>query len=342
MATRGPAGSGWPARRTPASTSSVTVSTRITPAWRSSADTAASGTRVTGTAWPGGVEPLWRAPFTATTGFTAAVRRASRVNFRGLPIDSRYSRTTSVSASSYQYWRMSLPETSARLPDEMNVDRPAPRRCRPDRSAIPIAPDWVKRPIRPRCGGSGASEALSRVPGAVLMTPNAFGPISRIPYDRTCRSSSRWRSRPAAPLSAYPADRTTKPCTPCSPHSATASGTRSAGTARTARSTCSEMSPSERTPRTPSIREPSSGNARLTAYARPVNPAPSRLRSTVRPTPPGARPVPITATEPGASSRCTERASARCSRARCTASDSAVGSRSSVRWTEPSSKERFC
>ncbi|CAM5585556.1 hypothetical protein STENM36S_00938 [Streptomyces tendae] len=86
IATRGPAGSGWPARSRPASTSSVTVPTRMTPAWRSSAETVASGTFVTGTAWPGGVVPLCRAPLT-TTGFAAAVRRASRVNLRGLPMD---------------------------------------------------------------------------------------------------------------------------------------------------------------------------------------------------------------------------------------------------------------
>lgn len=93
-----------------------------------SAETVASGIRLIGTAWPGGVEPLCRAPFTTTTGFTAAVRRARRVNLRGLPSDSRYSRATSVSGSSYQYWRKSLPEMSARLPAEMKVDRPAPRR----------------------------------------------------------------------------------------------------------------------------------------------------------------------------------------------------------------------
>ncbi len=89
IATLGPAGSGWAARSSPASTSSVTVSTRITPACRSSAETVACGTRVTGTRWPGGALPLCRAPLTTTTGLTAAVRRASRVNFRGLPIDSR-------------------------------------------------------------------------------------------------------------------------------------------------------------------------------------------------------------------------------------------------------------
>ncbi|RPK49277.1 hypothetical protein EES40_07980 [Streptomyces sp. ADI93-02] len=157
------------------------MSTRITPAWRISAETVASGMRLTGTAWPGGLVPLCRAPFTTTTGFTAAVRRASRVNLRGLPSDSRYSRATSVPGSSYQYCRKSLPETSARLPAEMKAESPALLRWRPARTAIPMAPDWVKSPMRPALGDSGAREALRRTWGAVLMMPKALGPMIRIP-----------------------------------------------------------------------------------------------------------------------------------------------------------------
>lgn len=89
MAIRGPAGSGWEASSSPASISSVTVSTRITPAWRIRAATVLSGTRTVGTAWPGGAVPLCRAPLATTTGLTAAVRRARRANLRGLPMDSR-------------------------------------------------------------------------------------------------------------------------------------------------------------------------------------------------------------------------------------------------------------
>lgn len=86
MAIRGPAGSGCAASRRPTSTNSVTVSTRMTPAWRSSAETVASGSLVPGTRCPAG---LWRPPLATTTGLTAAVRRARRVNFRGLPRVSR-------------------------------------------------------------------------------------------------------------------------------------------------------------------------------------------------------------------------------------------------------------
>ncbi len=251
--------------------------------------------------------------------------------------------------SSYQCWRKSLPETSARLPAEMKEESPAPRRCSPARRAIPIAPDWVKSPIRPAAGICGASEALSRTSSAVLMMPKALGPMIRMPYERACRTSRRCRSRPSGPLSAYPAESTTRPRTPCSPQSATASGTRSAGTATIARSTGSPMAPTERCAGTPSssagppspVSPPVSGNAAFTAYTRPVKPAPRRLRRTVRPTPPGVRPAPTTATEAGVSSRCTERASARCSRARWTARDRSVGSRSRWSRTEPSSKLRF-
>ncbi len=142
------------------------------------------------------------------------------------------------------------------------------------------------------------------------MTPKAFGPMMRIPYVRAWRTSARWRSRPAGPLSAYPAETTTRPCTRLL-HSATTSGTYGAGTATTARSTGSAMSRTDRWAGTPS--SSFSWSALFTA-SRPVKPAARRLSRTLRPaTPPGVRPAPTTATEPGASSRCTDRASARCS-----------------------------
>ncbi|GAA3496752.1 hypothetical protein GCM10019016_038530 [Streptomyces prasinosporus] len=113
-----------------------------------------------------------------------------------------------MSGSSYQYCRTSLPETSARLPDDTKVDTPVtpvtppPRRCRRDSRATPMAPDWANSPIRPGRGDSGASEAFSRTSGDVLMTPKAFGPMMRMPYVRACRTRARWRSRPSGPDSA--------------------------------------------------------------------------------------------------------------------------------------------
>ncbi|CAM5249141.1 hypothetical protein SVIOM342S_10098 [Streptomyces violaceorubidus] len=123
-------------------------------------------------------------------------------------MDSRYISATSVSGSSYQYWRTSLPETSARLPEETKVDTPVtpvtppPRRCSRESRAMPMAPDWANRPIRPVRGISGAREALSRTCGEVLMIPKALGPMMRMPYVRACRTRARWRSRPSGPLSA--------------------------------------------------------------------------------------------------------------------------------------------
>ena len=64
--------------------------------------------------------------FTATTGLARVSRRASRLKRRALPNDSMYMHTTSVRSSSSQYWRRSLPDTSARLPRATNDEMPTP------------------------------------------------------------------------------------------------------------------------------------------------------------------------------------------------------------------------
>jgi len=90
IATRGPFGTGWYARRSAVSKSSSIVSVRITPlCWKSAATAASDPAR----------DPVWddaaRAPltvrplFTATIGFRRATRRASWVNLAGFPKDSR-------------------------------------------------------------------------------------------------------------------------------------------------------------------------------------------------------------------------------------------------------------
>ena len=86
-----------------------------------------------------------------------------------------------MASSSSQYWRRSLPETSARLPALTKVVRPSPRFWTFSRIAEPSAPDWQKNPARPRGGITEESEALSETSGSVLITPRAFGPISRRP-----------------------------------------------------------------------------------------------------------------------------------------------------------------
>src|SRR4051794_41697417 len=114
-------------------------------------------------------------------GLRRLTRRAIRENLRGLPIDSRYIITTSVDSSSSQYCRRSLPDTSARLPALTNVDRPRPRLFTFSRIAEPSAPDWQKKPARPRAGFREDSEALRLTSGSVLTMPRQLGPIRRRP-----------------------------------------------------------------------------------------------------------------------------------------------------------------
>ena len=160
---------------------SSSVSTWMIPAWRNIASTAACGASIRRTVCPIGTPCVVRPERTATIGFRLETRRAMRENLRGLPIDSRYIITTSVDSSSSQYWRRSLPETSARLPALTNVEMPRPRLRTFSRIAEPSAPDWQKKPARPRAGITVDSEALTEIDGSVLMTPRQFGPISRRP-----------------------------------------------------------------------------------------------------------------------------------------------------------------
>ena len=88
VATRDPVGSGWYASSWATSNSSVSVSTRMTPACSNNACTRSSGTG-TARAASAGVVPAYRPLFTATTGLVRATRRASRANLRGLPKLSR-------------------------------------------------------------------------------------------------------------------------------------------------------------------------------------------------------------------------------------------------------------
>ena len=86
-----------------------------------------------------------------------------------------------------------MPETSARLPAETKVDRPSPRSRTFSRIAEPSAPDWQKKPARPRGGITGDSEALSATSGAVLMMPRRWG---RSAAGRRCgHSPTSWRCR---------------------------------------------------------------------------------------------------------------------------------------------------
>ena len=201
------------------------VRTRITPDCRSIASKAPTGACVVRTACPGGSCKPRASDFATITGLLRASRRASRENFRGLPIDSRYSPQTAVSASSSQYCMMSLPETSARLPAETTVEKPKPRCTVAANSAAPSAADWLNRPRLPRLGMVGAREAFKDTPGRVLTTPNEAGPISRMPPARAVRTKPRCATRPSSPSSAKPPVAISTPLLPAAAHSATVAGT---------------------------------------------------------------------------------------------------------------------
>ena len=143
-----------------------------------------------------------------------------------------------VESSSIQYCMKSLPDTSTRLPADPKVEMPRLRRAAEASTAMPSAPDWANSPSRP-CGGRvGASEALSRTAGSLLISPKEFGPTTRMPASRARRSSSACSRAPSRPSSAKPDDTTSRALTPASAHSSTTSSTACAGTAMTARSTC--------------------------------------------------------------------------------------------------------
>ena len=220
------------------------VSVLITPDWANRLATAAPDI---GAAFgPGpGVSVACRPDFTAMTGFVRASTRANRANLRGLPNDSRYSSTTSVASSPCQNCSRSLPDTSARLPAETNVDRPSPRFAASARIAMPSMPDWQKKPIRPGGGTTGAKVAFIRTAGSVFTRPRQFGPSTRIPAPRASATNCRSASAPTGPASAKPAVITTSPCTPLARHAWTTPATSAVGTVTTARSTGPGISATE-------------------------------------------------------------------------------------------------
>ncbi len=90
IATPGPRGSGLLERRAATSTSSSKVPHRMTPAWRNSADTAASDPARAAVCELAARAPACVTPlFIARIGFVRATRRAIRPKRLGLPKDSR-------------------------------------------------------------------------------------------------------------------------------------------------------------------------------------------------------------------------------------------------------------
>ena len=139
----------------------------MTPAWRNRASTAMSGLAIAAVCDDAARTPAADRPLlTATIGLRRDTRRAMRANLRGLPNDSRYSRTTSVPGSSSQYWSRSLPLTSALLPTDTKLDTPSPMRADRSRMAMPSAPDWDCMAMRP--GPAAYGENVASRPIAVF------------------------------------------------------------------------------------------------------------------------------------------------------------------------------
>src|SRR5699024_3604513 len=112
-----------------------------------------------------------RPDFTIAIGLCRPIRRASRPNLRGLPNDSRYSRSTSVLGSDSQYCSRSLPEMSALLPTDTKLDSPRFRRDAAARIARPSAPDWLEKATRPPGGNTLEKVAFIRTSPAPFSTP---------------------------------------------------------------------------------------------------------------------------------------------------------------------------
>ncbi len=276
------------------SSSSCSVSARSTPAWRNSASMTASLPASAAVCDAAARAPARLRPLRmARIGFERATRPATRANLRGLPNDSRYSSTTSVSGSSSQNSSRSFDETSALLPIDTNADRPRPRCSDCSSSARPSAPLCDEKATRPAGNARRANVALRRFP--VDAMPRQFGPIRRAPWARTSASSSSWRATPSVPVSANPAETTHSARIPARSAERAASITCSPGTQITASSTGSGISPTEVNAWMP----PTGAPARLTGYAVPSKSPAITLRNNSPPIVPRRAEAPITATERG-------------------------------------------
>ena len=112
---------------------------------------------------------------TVSTGIRRVTRRAVRENARGLPKDSRCSRARSVRPSLSHHWSMSLPLTSYLSPSETKEETPMPSRDSPSSSAMPTPPDCTATPAVPGRGWPAAKVASRRSSGSVLADAEAVG-----------------------------------------------------------------------------------------------------------------------------------------------------------------------
>ena len=238
-------------------------------------------------------------------------------------------------SSSSQYCSRSLPETSARLPAETNVESPRPRRETFSRIAMPSAPDWQKNPARPRGRHHRRQRGVEREVRRGVDDAERVGTDQPQPVGRG-RAGGLALQLPAllAGLGEPRRRRRSSPCTPLCAQSSTTSGTASAGTATIATSTAPGDvgdavvggHPLDRLGRRGSRRRPGPGSRRARGCG-PADGRPCRAGGWRR-SPRRCAPRRTAATDA---------VSARCSRACMTSSDVVVGSIENSRCMTPSS-----
>ena len=241
-ATRRPRGSGWVESSTDTSTSSSSVSARITPAWWKSAAAAASELASAAVCEPAAFAPAdvraalqredrlrARRPGARCARTCAGCRttrgRARRGSSRRRPRTTRAGRSTRRRPCSRS--RRTRRARSRALPRPRSARARARRSATRSRSSPSAAPGRANVAFR-----LGAGDAI----------PRQFGPISRAPYERTSASSCSCRSTPSDPISANPAEITQSARTPLRSASSAAARTCSPGTQMTARSIASGIS----------------------------------------------------------------------------------------------------
>ena len=237
VAARGAAGA---ASSAATSKSSPSVSARMTPAWRKSASTVTSEAASSAPV----CEPAARAPAAERPDLTARIGLRARDPRGRSGRSGAGSRTTRGRAGSRRCPGPAPSSAGGRCPrgrpccPSTRTTTARGRGARPrSMTAIPSAPLWDTKPIRPgrrRGRGEGRVQPTS---GAVLRTPRQLGPTSRMPGGAADASSSRWRRAPSAPASAKPAESTTSARTPLRRALARDVEHGPRGTAMTARST---------------------------------------------------------------------------------------------------------
>ena len=128
-------------------------------------------------------------------------RWATRVKRSGLPNDSTYSITTAVRSSASHHSSRSLVETSARPPNETNIEIPICRACACPSSPSPGATACTPIASAPGLTSAPLNVAFKLTSSVVLITPTEPGPTIRKPEPRTIANSRSLRSMDATPSS---------------------------------------------------------------------------------------------------------------------------------------------